>query len=451
MLTANTHPMFTTAGHAHAEAAEPRRPDEAATLSSVAFATLLSQFQAPGHGRVLRRDVARESQVFQPEAGDPRGRRLQQLKADARDHAQADHANRLAARRRVSSAGAGGTGVGAAGLETTASQTGAGLELAGGVEGGAGRRFAAFTQTGGAAQTNGAAPPAGSRASAQRPPSGSSPALAEAGRASPSTGRSHAGFDGGAAAAPPADLAAVRPGASLGERTTPAEQIGRWLASATSQASGDTKGASPASALTAPGQGHTAGAASRQPTSGRPAAAGASPAARDTAAAPPGRFEDVLKSIRPHGAGRSVARMQLDPPDLGRMRVEARLADARLDVFIRTESPEAAERVHERLIELQHALERQGVHVQRIDVTYERQHDPPPPDRQPEHPGDDAASAWAEQRGERRGGASEPAAGGASPDQEAGLGETGEPSAAGLDFMETGGAQGRAMGVDVRI
>ncbi len=59
----------------------------------------------------------------------------------------------------------------------------------------------------------------------------------------------------------------------------------------------------------------------------------------------------------------------MNPPELGRMRVDARLSQDQLHVDIETESIEARRVVEERLDELRASLGRQGIRVERVAVT----------------------------------------------------------------------------------
>ncbi|MCO6437988.1 MAG: flagellar hook-length control protein FliK [Phycisphaerae bacterium] len=83
----------------------------------------------------------------------------------------------------------------------------------------------------------------------------------------------------------------------------------------------------------------------------------------------PGAFDDLVRSIRLRTADRfSSARLHLDPPELGRMRVDVRLEGDALQVDVHTETPEARNVVHERINQLRLALAHAGVTVDRIDV-----------------------------------------------------------------------------------
>jgi hypothetical protein len=86
----------------------------------------------------------------------------------------------------------------------------------------------------------------------------------------------------------------------------------------------------------------------------------------------PTPFYQLVRSIRLRTGDKiSSARMQLDPPELGRMRVDVRVVGDRAEIQVRTETPEAAYRLHGRAIELKAALEQHGIRVDRFDVEVE--------------------------------------------------------------------------------
>lgn len=83
-------------------------------------------------------------------------------------------------------------------------------------------------------------------------------------------------------------------------------------------------------------------------------------------------FERLVRSIRLQvGERHSTARMQLDPPELGRMRVNVHFHGDAVELEVRTASEAAREVVAGRADELKLALEQQGVRVQRFDVLVE--------------------------------------------------------------------------------
>jgi flagellar hook-length control protein FliK len=61
--------------------------------------------------------------------------------------------------------------------------------------------------------------------------------------------------------------------------------------------------------------------------------------------------------------------MQLHPPELGRMQVELRVTDRRIELDIRTETASARDLVADRGERLVAALHQHGIEVDRFDVT----------------------------------------------------------------------------------
>jgi len=81
-------------------------------------------------------------------------------------------------------------------------------------------------------------------------------------------------------------------------------------------------------------------------------------------------FERLVRTMKLQGGWRSSsARMQLYPPELGRMRVDVQLSGKDLSVAVRVERAEAQELLSERLGSLKTALEQHGVHVKHLEVT----------------------------------------------------------------------------------
>lgn len=88
-------------------------------------------------------------------------------------------------------------------------------------------------------------------------------------------------------------------------------------------------------------------------------------------------FERLVRSIRLQtGLRSSSARLQLYPPELGRVRVDVRLAGEHVEIDVRTETDAARETLAYRTHELKTALEHHGIHVDRLDVAV---HAPPDP------------------------------------------------------------------------
>jgi flagellar hook-length control protein FliK len=77
----------------------------------------------------------------------------------------------------------------------------------------------------------------------------------------------------------------------------------------------------------------------------------------------------LVRSIRANiGRHQSTARLQLNPPELGRIRIDVRLVEQRMELQIRTQTRDAQETLAARLDGLRHALGQQGILVERIDL-----------------------------------------------------------------------------------
>lgn len=86
----------------------------------------------------------------------------------------------------------------------------------------------------------------------------------------------------------------------------------------------------------------------------------------------PTPFDELVKSIRLRARPDfSTARLRLDPPELGHVRVDVRLTPDRLELNVQTESPEAARLVQARVDELRTALEHHGIRIDHSDVRVE--------------------------------------------------------------------------------
>jgi hypothetical protein len=92
--------------------------------------------------------------------------------------------------------------------------------------------------------------------------------------------------------------------------------------------------------------------------------------ADDAEAAARSAFDRLVRSIRLRtGTHHSSARLHLDPPELGRMLVDIRLAGDELRIDVRTETSQARELLYERAAQLRAALEQHGIQVGRFEVT----------------------------------------------------------------------------------
>lgn len=99
-------------------------------------------------------------------------------------------------------------------------------------------------------------------------------------------------------------------------------------------------------------------------------------------------FQRLVRALRLNvGSRESTARLHLRPPELGRVRIDVRMVDQRMNLLIRTETPEARALLETRVNGLREALAHHGVVVERLDLPL-----PPPghPDGMP--PADQDAS-----------------------------------------------------------
>ena len=79
-------------------------------------------------------------------------------------------------------------------------------------------------------------------------------------------------------------------------------------------------------------------------------------------------FERIARAVDGRiGKGESVARILLDPPSLGHVRVEVRMRKDQVQLRLVTETAEARRVLTSRIGELRAALEQQGLHVQRVE------------------------------------------------------------------------------------
>jgi flagellar hook-length control protein FliK len=80
-------------------------------------------------------------------------------------------------------------------------------------------------------------------------------------------------------------------------------------------------------------------------------------------------FDRIVQSIRANiGQRESTARLQLNPPELGRVRIDVRLVQQRLQLEIRTQTEDARETLGGRLDGLRQALAQHGITVERIEL-----------------------------------------------------------------------------------
>lgn len=301
----------------------------------------------------------RASEVFDAPTTDPGGQRLETLRQDARQESLRHSAAHRPSAREVRLGGE------ASDLDASSGTDGMPSREAGpgGATGREGVRAA------------GESPPQGWTGAGSRP-------LTEP--ASPGSGRNQAESVTEAASLRPsreASIAAVRPAADAGKApsvdsggpslgATPAQAVAEALARSVS---GGVKaeGATLSSGVSGANPVGPATEASRSASgTGRSAGRNAGSAAGGSANREATSFEKLVRAVRvEHGAKSSRATIELDPPELGRIRVEARMSGGALELSIQTESAAARQILGERLGELRHALHQQGVATGEFDLS----------------------------------------------------------------------------------
>jgi flagellar hook-length control protein FliK len=84
------------------------------------------------------------------------------------------------------------------------------------------------------------------------------------------------------------------------------------------------------------------------------------------------KFDELVRSIRLHATPRhSSARMQLQPPELGRISVDLRVEGDQVRITVRAETGDARTLLAERADQLKAALEQHGITVQKFEVSLE--------------------------------------------------------------------------------
>lgn len=101
-----------------------------------------------------------------------------------------------------------------------------------------------------------------------------------------------------------------------------------------------------------------------------------------------GELGQVLRAAG--GSGRSNLLLQLDPPELGRVRVNVQMHEQTLTVRFEAHTQAGADAIQSRLSELRSTLESQGLSVARFDVELR-----PPPSMQPQD-GQPQQYAWSQ-------------------------------------------------------
>ncbi len=195
-------------------------------------------------------------------------------------------------------------------------------------------------------------------------------------------------------------VATVAPvgGASRSHTQTPAQQVAQLLGAGRGGEVESGRAATP-SAATANGRQATSdpkttGRSSTDArTEGNPSARSAAGTDAKTGEVSRSAFDELVRSIRLQtGARRSSARMQLEPPELGRLYVHIRVDGEQLRIDVRTETAAARELLSGRAEQLTAALERHGMHVERFEVTTGASEEHAPAWRDQEEAGSEAAA-----------------------------------------------------------
>jgi flagellar hook-length control protein FliK len=176
-----------------------------------------------------------------------------------------------------------------------------------------------------------------------------------------------------------ASAAVVNPaGESGGPRSSvPAKQVATILSAGRAGEVESSRAMTSSSATNDPRQSHADRNPSENPPAGRKSEAGVTERQSDGNDAKLGdarktAFDQLVRSIRLQlGSRHSSARLQLEPPELGRLHVLVRVDGERLRVDVRTETAAARDLVSTRAVQLTAALERQGISVERFEVTAE--------------------------------------------------------------------------------
>ena len=84
-------------------------------------------------------------------------------------------------------------------------------------------------------------------------------------------------------------------------------------------------------------------------------------------------FEKLVRNIRMNlGTHRSTARIRLHPPELGHVRVELKMVDARVEIRVHAQNPAARELISERLEILRTALQNHSLITERLELVDQR-------------------------------------------------------------------------------
>lgn len=144
-----------------------------------------------------------------------------------------------------------------------------------------------------------------------------------------------------------------------------AENLGRFLLSSTQGGEGD--GANAAGRTSSPASGSASATVSSGSTSNAPASTFADTLAASLDA--PESLDNAARLFKANGAnGKYHVTMQLDPPELGQIRLQVRMQGQGLTLQVDAESSSVAKLIESRLSLLRESLAAHGIRVERADV-----------------------------------------------------------------------------------
>lgn len=113
--------------------------------------------------------------------------------------------------------------------------------------------------------------------------------------------------------------------------------------------------------------------------------------------------EELARVVRAQvGSKHSSMTLRLDPPELGRVRVDVRMHNDIMSVRFQADSQAGHDAIQGRLRELTGALEQQGVRLDRVEVEF-RPPPPPEPQRDEQQPAQQQADpGWSEPQSHQR-------------------------------------------------
>jgi hypothetical protein len=115
------------------------------------------------------------------------------------------------------------------------------------------------------------------------------------------------------------------------------------------------------------------------------------------------RFDELVKSLRLQPAGNlSSARLRLQPPELGHLRVDVRVLGDRVRIDVQTETDAARDLLSRRAEQLKTGLENQGIRLERLEVVLNGASVPPAGPDAPQSPAVPARPADSDEPGREK-------------------------------------------------